>query len=157
MTHELWESGGLLWSQHWPAKLMDTREHLISPQNQTEKYVLMQRNRETSYVYDKSVSVLNWSSPCEMNLLCDFNTYMGCCIELYCMCVQPFLQDILQKQQECLKMQKEAVKHRVRQLAARQSEIVVSLRFLPSQCQYKSKAYIVMMINAYACRRSPRR
>lgn len=41
-------------------------------------------------------------------------------------CVQPFLQDMLQKQQECLKMQREAVKHRVRQLAARQSEIFVS-------------------------------
>lgn len=45
------------------------------------------------------------------------------------MCVQPFLQDTLQKQQECLKMQREAVKDRVRQLAARQSEISVSLRF----------------------------
>lgn len=63
-----------------------------------------------------------------MNLLRDFNTYMWYCIELYCVCVQPFLQDTLQKQ-ECLKMQREAVKHRVRQLAARQSEISVSLRF----------------------------
>lgn len=61
-----------------------------------------------------------------MNLLRDFNTCMWCCIELYCVCVQPFLQDTLQKQQESLKMQREAVKHRVRQLAARQSEISVS-------------------------------
>lgn len=42
------------------------------------------------------------------------------------MCVHPFLQDTLEKHQECLKKQREAVKYRLKKLAARQSEITVS-------------------------------
>ncbi|XP_047459072.1 E3 ubiquitin-protein ligase TRIM39 [Mugil cephalus] len=39
------------------------------------------------------------------------------------MCVQPFLQGTLEKHQECLKKQRNAVKYRLKKLAARQSEI----------------------------------
>ncbi|KAM4591480.1 uncharacterized protein PAE49_016668 [Odontesthes bonariensis] len=39
------------------------------------------------------------------------------------MCATWFLQDTLEKHQECLKKQREAVKYRLKKLAARQSEI----------------------------------
>ncbi|XP_042342096.1 probable E3 ubiquitin-protein ligase TRIML1 [Plectropomus leopardus] len=39
------------------------------------------------------------------------------------MCVQPFLQETLENHQECLKKQRDAVKYRLKKLAARQSEI----------------------------------
>ena len=42
------------------------------------------------------------------------------------MCVQPFLQETLENHQEGLKRQREAVKYRLKKLAARQSEITVS-------------------------------
>ncbi|KAM6915849.1 putative E3 ubiquitin-protein ligase TRIML1 [Xenentodon cancila] len=39
------------------------------------------------------------------------------------MCVEPFLQETLEQNQTCLKNQREAVKYRLKKLAARQSEI----------------------------------
>lgn len=49
-------------------------------------------------------------------------------------CVQLSLQETFEKHQECLKMQREAVKYRLKKLAARQSEIAVSCWTFVTTC-----------------------